>query len=90
MLILDINIPIYSGLNVFVKIKDMFEKSNEARKEKLGESSDILRPFTCYLSQSDYEIMSQFIDEDERTECYLEKPVAVSDIVAILRLLDLK
>ena len=90
MLLLDINIPIYNGLNVFVKIKEMFDRSNQARRDRLGESRDILRPFTCYLSQSDYGIMSQFIDEDERSDCYLEKPVSVNDIVSILRLLDLK
>ena len=48
----------------------------------------ILRPVICYLSQYERQTMMSFLQEDEKAECYLEKPLPVTEMQALAKLLN--
>ena len=41
----------------------------------------------CYLSQYHRSTMLSFMEEDEMADCYLEKPLLVTEIRALMKLL---
>ena len=56
LVLLDISMPILSGLETLKQIKKNYGKYDEAR---------LKRPLICYLSQLSYSPMINFIAEDE-------------------------
>ena len=91
LLLLDINMPIYDGIQAIRLIKESYQRVNEGQQEDEelnqiqintssinrtgGRNTAILRPFTAYLSQIDYATMQQFVKVEEQADCYIEKPV---------------
>ena len=99
LLIVDINMP-FNGVEVVKKVKDLYKKLNEKlaneQNQHLGgppsnrSSVSVLRPLICYLSAQDYEVMSQFMQEDELADCYLEKPLKLEYLDSLTKILNMK
>ena len=49
----------------------------------------ISRPMICYYSQSDYNVMKEFISPQEKADYYLEKPLRLKELVSLLRLINI-
>ena len=62
LVLLDVNMPILSGMETLVKLTEMFGDDDSNR---------ILRPMICYLSQYDGTSMKMFLKEDEFADYYL-------------------
>ena len=45
-------------------------------------------PYTCFMSQVPFQVISQFITPEERADCLLEKPIPFDELVAVLKLLN--
>lgn len=54
LLLLDINIPIVSGIDVLVRVKDVYKKTNQTIIKRLVEQDQkehhIIRPLISYVS----------------------------------------
>ena len=51
----------------------------------------MLRPLTCYLSQLSRPQLQCLIEaEDEEADCSLEKPLPLNELIALLKILNLK
>lgn len=61
VLLLDINIPIVNGVDVIVRVKDLYEEANKELNKSLLKQDQkehhILRPLTSYLSQYTFKYM---------------------------------
>ena len=44
----------------------------------------------CYLSQYHRSTMLSFMEEDEMADCYLEKPLPVTEMKALIKLLAIE
>ena len=79
LVLIDINMPILSGLETVPIIKRQFAEFNDALKEGplIGSARNfqIVRPPILYFSQHDRVSMSNFISKEEVSDFYLEKPV---------------
>ena len=83
LLLLDINMPVLNGHETLKKVKQLFKDFNESS----GLNSPlVLRPMICYLSSTENDVMTQFLDEDEQAEIYLEKPLPKSVLAALIKL----
>ena len=104
LLLLDINMPILTGLDVVAHVKEKFEQINQRNPllhdeeekqintftaERSSNKAKILRPFICYLSQLEFKVMRTFIKEEEKADYYLEKPLLAKELIALLRLLSI-
>ena len=87
LLLLDINMPIMSGLEVCKLIKELYKTHNEETAFGMGQT---LRPVICYLSQHNRVAMTNFIQDDEMAECYLEKPITQSELQSLVTLLNIQ
>ena len=47
----------------------------------------VIRPLICYLSAQDFTTISQFFKDDECADCYLEKPLSLNNLTALLKIL---
>ena len=74
LLLLDINMPILNGFDTLKLVKERFREYDE---------TVLMRPMICYLSQLDYTGIGTFIKEDELPDCYLEKPLPLSELAAL-------
>ena len=82
--------PILNGMQTIQVIKDTFNKLNRIHAGSEDPSQDtVVRPMICYLTQYDKSIMKQFICSEEEADLFLEKPMPVTDLVSILKLLHL-
>ena len=92
LLLLDINMPDVNGMEALVQIKEKYRFLNERLKQAAAthaeREEEILRPFICYLSQHDKSIMGQFIKDNEKADCYLEKPLPLKELTSLLRLIN--
>ena len=81
LLILDINMPIITGLQAAAKIKELYENVG---RDKGG--SKIIRPLIVFLSQLDYGRMLAFTYENEQADIFFPKPISMDKLEHILRL----
>ena len=71
LLLLDINMPIFSGFEVCKKVKELYEKFNSTDADgRRHHETELLRPMICYLSQHDRNSMELFIEDDEKADFY--------------------
>ena len=93
LLLLDINMPIMTGFDIVPLIKKRFRDVNTKRSTLYHEGklrkepTLILRPTICYLSQYEQSVMKCYIQDEEKAECFIEKPLHPSDLKALLRLI---
>ena len=86
--------PELNGMDALVQIKEKYNILNEHLKQSSGDGAhasqkdEILRPFICYLSQHDKNIMGQFMKNEEKADCYFEKPMPLGDLTSLLRLIN--
>ena len=78
LLLLDINMPIMSELDVCKTVQEIYDRYNN--QVSAGDSGSainlsIVRPVICFLSQYDRKTMVSFITPSEKADCYLEKPL---------------
>ena len=83
--------PLITGMEVFKVIHDLYRRfdgigSQSARRGRVK----VIRPVICYLSQYERMNMIQFIQEDEKADCYLEKPLPLPEIKSLMRLLRIQ
>ena len=92
LLLLDINMPRLSGLEACKLIKKKYSLINSrALKQpevQLAETL-VMRPFICFVTQQEFGTMRQFITEEEQADCYLEKPLAINQLISLLRILNI-
>ena len=93
LLLLDINMPIMTGMEVMLKLKKKYIEINEKAKAKAPKGSDkaniiVLKPFICYYSQYDRATMVSFMTEQEKADYYLEKPLPLAELISLLKLIN--
>ena len=49
----------------------------------------ILKPLMCYYSQYDRAMMQTFLSDKEVADCYLEKPLPITELISLLRLINI-
>ena len=49
----------------------------------------LIRPVICFLSQYDRKSMINFITPSEKADCYLEKPLPIQELQALMKLLNI-
>ena len=85
LLLLDINMPILDGMETCKRVKMKFEEFNKVNNDK----SPIIRPLICYFSAYNDEMMKSFINEDEKADCYIEKPLPINELISLLRIINI-
>ena len=76
--------PVKNGYETLTEVSKLFKDHNK----KAG-NQKVLRPLTCYLSQTAQNVMDMFLQQDEKAELYLEKPVPMPEITSLVELLNL-
>ena len=76
--------PILNGMETLVMVKERILAHNKRK-----EMPEVIRPLICYLSQYDPGTMKSFIKMAEIADCYLEKPLPIKEMSALLKLLRL-
>ena len=69
LLILDINMPRVSGLECIKQVRKLYGGLQLERQQ------EVLRPFVVYMTETPQNIILQFVQEQEKPDLYLEKPV---------------
>ena len=90
LLLLDINMPIMTGFEVCKKVKALYKNMNDEAAAEGNNFQKVLRPVICFLSQYERNTMQYFIDTEEMADCYLEKPLPLSEIKSLTKLLNIK
>ena len=93
LLLLDINMPIMTGMEVMLRLKKKYKEMNEKAKNVEGSDSSnshiiVLKPFICYYSQYDRATMMNFMTEEEKADYYLEKPLPLTELISLLKLIN--
>ena len=71
-------------------IKEKYSQVNQQYKEENKTDADlVLRPLMCYYSQHNRDMMGAFTTEEEKADCFLEKPLPIKELVSLLRLVNL-
>ena len=94
LLLLDINMPILTGIEALVLIKNKYriinEQYNQIKGNKVGlDEVAVIRPLICYYSQYDRDTMPIAMTDDEMADLYLEKPLPASELASLLRLINI-
>ena len=87
LLLIDINMPILTGIEALKLIKQNYDKINVSLAEQ--NRPKLVRPAICYYSQYNKRTMELFMKDDELADFYLEKPVPSEDISALFTLLNI-
>ena len=80
--------PIMSGMEVCKQVKQLYKRHNDRAIAEGKSKQVILRPVICYLSQYHRQTMLMFVEEDEMADCYLEKPLPLVEMRALVKLLN--
>ena len=88
LVFLDINMPIMNGFATRLAIEEIYTLTNSKLKKENPDIT-VLRPLMCYLSQFDMANLQMNSSDRFKADCYIEKPLHVKDMVALLRLLNL-
>ena len=88
LIILDINMPIMDGMETAKRIKQLYDEYNEMLAKASHCKHGLVRPFLCHLTQFD-KTFKTFIKPEETGDLFLNKPLPHSELVSLLRLLNL-
>ena len=85
LLLLDINMPIVDGLECAKSIMELYKEKN---LQDNGNGKTVLRPFLIFMTQTPFSIMKNFIQQDEQSDIYLEKPIQFQDLASLLKIFN--
>ena len=89
----------FNGIQVVQQVKNLYKNLNEKLERdqdfnggpnSYRSSVSVLRPLICYLTAQDYDVFTQFMNEDEIADCYLEKPLKLEYLDSLIKILNIK
>ena len=96
LLLLEIGMKNQNGFETLKLVKDIFDKHNERTivrddsAEPEGQieryKQTLLRPMICFYSNFNRERFTYFFEANEQPEFFLQKPVKLMDLIALLKL----
>ena len=82
--------PIMPGMEVCKEVRRLYKEHNDKAIAEGKSHRQVLRPVICYLSQYHRQTMVSFMEEDEMADCYLEKPLPITEMKALVKLLSIQ
>ena len=89
LLLLDVNMPILTGMEAMKMIRDKYKQINE--KYRAIHDTDrkvVIEPLMCYYSQCSRDMIDTFTTEDEKADLFLQKPLPIKELVSLLRIIN--
>ena len=84
--------PVLNGFETFHRVKEMFASHNQRLNAQMGDNENktyILRPLVVFFSQLEKDQFKHFYATEEQADFFLQKPLPLMELAALLRLLSL-
>ena len=84
--------PVLNGFETFNRVKEMFASHNQRLSAQIGDNETktyILRPLVVFFSQLEKDQFRHFYSTEEQADFFLQKPLPLKELAALLRLLSL-
>ena len=74
LLILDVNLPVITGLEVCSKVKEIYTRKQKELNEKSTDPIQLHRPLIIFYSSLDYNGIEKFCFDHEKADLFVQKP----------------
>ena len=84
LLILDVNMPVMTGLQVAAKVKELFMAKQVSIEQNQSvqsfSSKQLQRPLVIFQSSLNYDVMEKLCFENEKADLFVQKPFSVKTL----------
>ena len=74
LLILDVNLPVITGLDVCSKVKEIYTRKQKELNDKSIDPIQLHRPLIIFYSSLDYKNMEMLCYDHEKADLFVKKP----------------